>query len=275
MFDDETLETLKPSQEMAPLLQTLSGLLAAHECPDPAQALLLPWDELPFEDIARGAAMLPLMLEGWPLGAIPPDEFSAGDLLHELSVSFGIMSAEDLDEQFRLFVDGARSAADFRRVTDAPSLKRLIQNDAALGWSGFDIVPRDQELVERMRRRRMAADFFRGSLSWTALRGWDVAQGAALIAKARAADMISEAAAAPYWRRAAGELILRHGSWHSLSRSLLLGTFWDALAESSRLASEALSQTEGALEKLLGPGAPWSTIRWVQIENAGDLPEVF
>lgn len=84
--------------------------LAAHTGPDPQPPREFAWEEIPFAEVARTAAAFPLLFEGWTEGAIPATEYSAGDLLHELSSDLDIMSAEDLHERFLLLVEGARAS---------------------------------------------------------------------------------------------------------------------------------------------------------------------
>ena len=217
-FEEETLEILEPNAAMSPILKALDAALAVHTGPDPQPPREFAWEEIPFAEVARTAAAFPLLFEGWAEGAIPATEYSAGDLLHELSSDLDIMSAEDLHERFLLLVEGARASADFRRIMAAPSVKHLVRNEAGLGWSGFEVVPKNTELLERMRRKRMTADHFRGKFDWTALRGWDLALGAALITKAQAADMLTDEEALDYFRRIAGELLLRMTSRQALAQ---------------------------------------------------------
>jgi len=171
-FEEETLEILEPNAAMSPILKALDAALAAHTGPDPQPPREFAWEEIPFAEVARTAAAFPLLFEGWTEGAIPATEYSAGDLLHELSSDLDIMSAEDLHERFLLLVEGARASADFRRIMAAPSVKHLVRNEAGLGWSGFEVVPKNTELLERMRRKRMTADHFRGKFDWTAAGIW-------------------------------------------------------------------------------------------------------
>ena len=185
------------------------------------------------------------------------------------------MSAEDLHERFLLLVEGSRASADFRRIMAASSVKHLVRNEAGLGWSGFEVVPKNTELLERMRRKRMAADHFRGKLDWTALRGWDLALGAALITKAQAADMLTNEEALDYFRRIAGELLLRMTSRQALARAMLLGTFWTTLEVGEQQAAEGLRQAEQALDSLLSPEGVWGRTPWVQQKADADPPTVY
>ena len=185
------------------------------------------------------------------------------------------MSAEDLHERFLLLVEGARASADFRRIMAASSVKHLVRNEAGLGWSGFEVVPKNTELLERMRRKRMTADHFRGKFDWTALRGWDLALGAALITKAQAADMLTDEEALDYFRRIAGELLLRMTSRQALARAMLLGTFWTTLEVGEQQAAEGLRQAEQALDSLLSPEGVWGRTPWVQQKADADPPTVY
>ena len=274
-FEEETLEILEPNAAMSPILKALDAALAAHTGPDPQPPQEFAWEEIPFAEVARTAAAFPLLFEGWAEGAIPATEYSAGDLLHELSSDLDIMSAEDLHERFLLLVEGSRASADFRRIMAASSVKHLVRNEAGLGWSGFEVVPKNTELLERMRRKRMAADHFRGKLDWTALRGWDLALGAALITKAQAADMLTNEEALDYFRRIAGELLLRMTSRQALARAMLLGTFWTTLEVGEQQAAEGLRQAEQALDSLLSPEGVWGRTPWVQQKADADPPTVY
>ena len=135
--------------------------------------------------------------------------------------------------------------------------------------------PKNTELLERMRRKRMAADHFRGKLDWTALRGWDLALGAALITKAQAADMLTNEEALDYFRRIAGELLLRMTSRQALARAMLLGTFWTTLEVGEQQAAEGLRQAEQALDSLLSPEGVWGRTPWVQQKADADPPTVY
>ena len=137
------------------------------------------------------------------------------------------------------------------------------------------MVPKNTELLERMRRKRMAADHFRGKLDWTALRGWDLALGAALITKAQAADMLTDEEALDYFRRIAGELLLRMTSRQALARAMLLGTFWTTLEVGEQQAAEGLRQAEQALDSLLSPEGVWGRRPWVQQKTDADPPTVY
>ena len=267
-FEDETLEILEPGAAMAPVLKALDAALEAHSGPDAQAPREYLWEDIPFAEIAQAAASFPLLIEGWTEGAIPATEYSTGDLLHELSSNLDIMSAQDLDERFKLLVEGARASADFRKVLAASSVKKLVRNDAGLGWSGFEVVPQNAELLKRMSRKRMTADHFRGKLDWTALRGWDLALGAALISKALAAEMIEEEEALAYFRRITGELLLRCDGWQALARTMLLGIFWTALDAGESQTMEALQQAKKALDALLSPEGVWRKTDWTkQIED--------
>lgn len=272
--DDETLEILEPGATLAPILQDLDEALGRLAHPDLRPPLRALWDDAPFAEFAADAARLPLALEGWTDGVISSTGFTTGDLLHELSSDLGLMSAGDLNERFRMIVEGAAGSAEFRRVTEAPSLRALVRNDAGLGWSGFEVVQRNSEGFERMRRKRMTADRWRGVHDRTALRGWELVRGAALIVKARAADMIGPEAAEPYLRRVACELAVRCDSWHALARSALLGAFWEALDQSEGAADEALRRLEGRLGELLAPEGAWGARGWLALIPDAEPPEV-
>ena len=161
--------------------------------------------------------------------------------------------------------------------TNAARVRKVMRPLAAagLGWSGFEVVPKNTELLERMRRKRMAADHFRGKLDWTALRGWDLALGAALITKAQAADMLTDEEALDYFRRIAGELLLRMTSRQALARAMLLGTFWTTLEVGEQQAAEGLRQAEQALDSLLSPEGVWGRTPWVQQKADANPPTVY
>lgn len=283
--DEAPLELLTPSASMSALLSSLADVLdhtpadAADRAPDAAQAAApVFWDDLPVRAFVHEAARLPLLEEGWNAGEITDTDLSAGEILHEFSSTLGIMSSEDLDERFRLLVEGAGAAAEFKRVQNAATLKDLLKNDAALGWSGFDVVTHDKTVAERMERLRMTTDFFRGRLEWTALRGWDLLQGAAFVAKAGASDSASLEDVARMESRIAGELLLRCGSWQDLRRAWILGEFWKGLAVSEKAAAESLLRasktTATLLSTSLPPGA-WTAFPWPVVKADEDAPEVY
>ncbi len=236
------------------------------------------WDDIPVRAFVHEAARLPLLKEGWSSGEISDTDLSAGEILHEFSSTLEIMSSEDLDEHFRLLVEGAGAAADFKRVQDARCLKDLLKNDTALGWSGFDVVTHDKTLAARMERLRMTADFFRGRLDWTALRGWDLLQGAAFVAKAEASDSAAADDVARMESRIAGELLLRCASWQDLRRSWILGEFWKGVAMSEKAAAEALLQAAKTTATLLSvkkPQGAWTAFPWPVVKADEDAPEVY
>ena len=281
--DEAPLELLAPSASMSALLAALSGVLDRPAGDDaavsvsPAAAPVF-WDDLPVQAFVHEAARLPLLEEGWSAGEISDTDLSAGEILHELSSTLGIMSSEDLDERFRLLVEGAGAAADFRRVQSAERLKDLLKNDAVLGWSGFDVMTHDKTVAGRMERLRMTADFLRGRLDWTALRGWDLLQGAAFVVKAEASDTAPPEDVARMESRIAGELLLRCSSWEDLRRAWVLGEFWKGLATSERAAAEALQQAAKTADLLLStknPKGAWAAFAWPVVKADEDAPEVY
>lgn len=263
---------------MSALLATLTDVLDHPPAGESRTAASVFWDDLPVRAFVHEAARLPLLEEGWSAGEITDTDLSAGEILHEFSSTLEIMSSEDLDEHFRLLVEGAGAAANFKRVQDARCLKDLLKNDTALGWSGFDVVTHDKTLAARMERLRMTADFLRGRLDWTALRGWDLLQGAAFVTKAEASDSASPDDVARMEGRIAGELLLRCGSWRDLRRAWILGEFWKGVAVSERAAAEALLQAEKTTATLLSakkPQGAWAAFPWPVVKADEDAPEVY
>ena len=124
------------------------------------------------------------------------------------------------------------------------------------------MVPKNTELLERMRRKRMAADHFRGKLDWTALRGWDLALGAALITKAQALKAMNRY---PEAIGVLNSLILKD----STNTKVLID-----LAECYKLTGNS-RRAEQALDSLLSPEGVWGRTPWVQQKADADPPTVY
>ncbi|MDO5530885.1 DUF1266 domain-containing protein [Sutterella sp.] len=271
--DDEPFEILSPSPAMTALLSTLEKKLA--ELPDPeAKAPGIAWEDLPFVEFVSAAAKLPLMLMGWAGGEIARDDVAAGEILHELSTDFGIMSGEDLDEQLSLLIEGACSAAEWRRIAEAPTISKFLKNDTLLGWGGFEVENQDKDLRARLERRRMMVDFYRERVDWTGLRAPDLLKGAALLRKAIAADILPDRDTGLWSARIGAELLLRCGSWQGLARAALMGEVWQGLAQNDRAAADALTRASAAVDALLAPGGAWTLLPWPEQTADAEEPEI-
>ena len=182
--DDIPFEILSPTPGMAEVLLELRMRLDLWTKSDASPAVSHVWEDLPLQAFSAELARYPLILSGLGEGGAAEGSVPEADLYHRLSQELGIMSTDDLKTEFLDRVEGRHTAADFRRVQEAASIDDLVRNDMALGWSGFEITPKDDALVERARRERMFADYFRGALNWTHLRAWDIARAAALAEEA-------------------------------------------------------------------------------------------
>ena len=262
--DDIPFEILSPTPGMAEVLLELRMRLDLWTKSDASPAVAHVWEDLPLQAFSAELARYPLILSGLGEGGAAAGSVPEADLYHRLSQELGIMSTDDLKTEFLDRVEGRHTAADFRRVQEAASIDDLVRNDMALGWSGFEITPKDDALVERARRERMFADYFRGALNWTHLRAWDIARAAALAEEARAAEMIDEVLSASFATRTSGEALVRFSSWHAWARSLITARVWLALEERDRAALETLRREEKLLDGLLE--GPWKRFPWPRLK---------
>ena len=136
--DEEPIELLMPSAAMQPVLSDLRAALVRLGDVKTRSAPRV-WDNIDFEGTAANIARFTLWTEGWDEGVIPAgDVNAASDVGHRLSTELEIMSPDDLEERFRVIVDGAPVTRLYRRISDAQTVSRLMKDTMALGWSGFD-----------------------------------------------------------------------------------------------------------------------------------------
>ena len=177
--DEEPIELLMPSAAMQPVLSDLRAALVRLGDVKTRSAPRV-WDNIDFEGTAANIARFTLWTEGWDEGVIPAgDVNAASDVGHRLSTELEIMSPDDLEERFRVIVDGAPVTRLYRRISDAQTVSRLMKDTMALGWSGFDMLALSPAEQETMRRRRMFVDAFRNDFDWTRLRALELSQSAA------------------------------------------------------------------------------------------------
>ena len=139
--DEEPIELLMPSAAMQPVLSDLRAALVRLGDVKTRSAPRV-WDNIDFEGTAANIARFTLWTEGWDEGVIPAgDVNAASDVGHRLSTELEIMSPDDLEERFRVIVDGAPVTRLYRRISDAQTVSRLMKDTMALGWSGFDMLP--------------------------------------------------------------------------------------------------------------------------------------
>lgn len=219
--DEEPIELLMPSAAMQPVLSDLRAALVRLGDVKTRSAPRV-WDNIDFESTAANIARFTLWTEGWDEGVIPAgDVNAASDIGHRLSAELEIMSPDDLEERFRVIVDGAPVTRLYRRISDAQTVSRLMKDTMALGWSGFDMLALSPAEQETMRRRRMFVDAFRNDFDWTRLRALELSQGAALLEAALYVEMVQPADIERLSRRIAGEAIARCASWTAFARALL------------------------------------------------------
>ncbi len=269
-FDDAELpfDILAPSAAMVPVVTGLRTALSELSVSDKTPQQAFAWDELPMVRFGLEAARHPILFHGFDPGEIleMSDPALREETLQYLSNDLGIMSEEDLKTHFHAQIEGARTAAHFRRIQEAPSVEDLLRNDIAIGWGRMEKLEPSPEERARTTRQRMFCDFFRSSVDWTRLRGWDVAQAAALITAALAVEMMTEKATLPYFERITGELLVRFANWHDFSRSLLTAEVFLALEKSEAAALLALRDGRNRLAGLLE--GPWAHFPWPRIRTA-------
>lgn len=191
--DEEPIELLMPSAAMQPVLSDLRAALVRLGDVKTRSAPRV-WDNIDFEGTAANIARFTLWTEGWDEGVIPAgDVNAASDVGHRLSTELEIMSPDDLEERFRVIVDGAPVTRLYRRISDAQTVSRLMKDTMALGWSGFDMLALSPAEQETMRRRRMFVDAFRNDFDWTRLRALELSQSAALLEAALYVEMVQPA----------------------------------------------------------------------------------
>ena len=201
--DEEPIELLMPSAAMQPVLSDLRAALVRLGDVKTRSAPRV-WDNIDFEGTAANIARFTLWTEGWDEGVIPAgDVNAASDVGHRLSTELEIMSPDDLEERFRVIVDGAPVTRLYRRISDAQTVSRLMKDTMALGWSGFDMLALSPAEQETMRRRRMFVDAFRNDFDWTRLRALELSQSAALLEAALYVEMVQPAASRARRSRAA------------------------------------------------------------------------
>lgn len=189
--DEEPIELLMPSAAMQPVLSDLRAALVRLGDVKTRSAPRV-WDNIDFEGTAANIARFTLWTEGWDEGVIPAgDVNAASDVGHRLSTELEIMSPDDLEERFRVIVDGAPVTRLYRRISDAQTVSRLMKDTMALGWSGFDMLALSPAEQETMRRRRMFVDAFRNDFDWTRLRALELSQSAALLEAALYVELFS------------------------------------------------------------------------------------
>lgn len=266
--NEELIESLAPSAAMLPLLGSLSEALERLKRGDKTLPRAYDWDDIPMRQFSEMLARFPLALQGWPQGRLDPINRSSGerDLLHHLLSDLDIMSEEDLEERFRSLMEGSRLAAAYRKIAGAPAVANLLRNEIALGWGGFSMTSTDPQLEERVRRRRMYADRYRGVFDWTHVRAWDIAQGAVLVLEADACDVLIGCNPEGYFSRISGEMLVRFSSWHEYARALLFSYVWLKLEEGIGQAEEALAEGEKTLDMLLT--GPWAQFPWPRIRKS-------
>lgn len=266
--NEELLESLAPSPAMLPLLGSLSEALDCLKRGDRTLARAYDWDEIPMQDFTAMLARFPLALQGWPEGELDPIRRMSGerDLLHHLLTDLDIMSEEDFEERFRSLMEGSHTAAAYRKIASAPAVADLLRNEMALGWGGFSMTTTDPQVEERIRRRRMYTDRYRGVFDWTHVRAWDIAQGAVLLLEAEAGDVLIGRNPIGYFSRVSGEMLVRFSSWHEYARAILFAYVWIALEDGIRQAEEALERGAATLEMLLK--GPWGGFAWPRIRKS-------
>ena len=235
--DEEPIELLMPSAAMQPVLSDLRAALVRLGDVKTRSAPRV-WDNIDFEGTAANIARFTLWTEGWDEGVIPAgDVNAASDVGHRLSTELEIMSPDDLEERFRVIVDGAPVTRLYRRISDAQTVSRLMKDTMALGWSGFD---------------------------WTRLRALELSQGAALLEAALYVEMVQPADIERLRRRIAGEAIARCASWTAFARALLCARTFCSLRDGALSTRSRIAEDEARLTALLS--GPWQ-VAWPRIAS--------
>lgn len=255
--DEEPIELLMPSAAMQPVLSDLRAALVRLGDVKTRSAPRV-WDNIDFEGTAANIARFTLWTEGWDEGVIPAgDVNAASDVDHRLSTELEIMSPDDLEERFRVIVDGAPVTRLYRRISDAQTVSRLMKDTMALGWSGFDMLALSPAEQETMRRRRMFVDAFRNDFDWTRLRALELSQSAALLEAALYVEMVQPADIERLRRRIAGEAIARCASWTAFARALLCARTFCSLRDGALSTRSRIAEDEARLTALLS--GPWQS----------------
>ena len=236
--DEEPIELLMPSAAMQPVLSDLRAALVRLGDVKTRSAPRV-WDNIDFEGTAANIARFTLWTEGWDEGVIPAgDVNAASDVGHRLSTELEIMSPDDLEERFRVIVDGAPVTRLYRRISDAQTVSS----------------PAEQET---MRRRRMFVDAFRNDFDWTRLRALELSQSAALLEAALYVEMVQPADIERLRRRIAGEAIARCASWTAFARALLCARTFCSLRDGALSTRSRIAEDEARLTALLS--GPWQS----------------
>lgn len=276
--DDVTLVILAPSQAMGQLLRELENAferLSALPGAARREVRPVPWESIDLAAFVHEAARLPLLAEGWPEGEIPEGDLAAGEVLHELATDSDMMSGEDLESALRSAVEGRGAASEWRRISEVESIGQLLKNDTAIGWSGFEVMNRDETLRQRLERRRMMTDHFRDRFDWRNLRVHDLLGAARLLEKALAAEVVAPDVARRWQARIGAELLLRADGWRDIARDALLGALWSGLEKNEKTAGEALALARRSLEALLSAQGAWSRRDWPEQAPDEEPPAVY
>ncbi len=265
--NESPIEILTPSPTVVPVLTALRDALDQLSQPDRLTARAWFWDDLPVLDFSKEVSRYRLMTLGVDGGFFEGSANSndSRDLLHHLSNELDIMSEQDLSDQFRGLIEGSHLSKAFRTVYDADVFEDLIRNEIGLGWGGIELIKQDKAEIDKLRRQRMFADYFRGGVTWTQMRAWDASGASILILAALSADMLTSKRASQYLSRAAGELIVRYGSWHAFAKALLIARVYEALGEGAAKAAEVLEAEKKRLDELLS--GPWAAFPWPKVKS--------
>lgn len=263
---DDTIEILAPSPTMTPVIEALRSRWAALQTLPTTPVTAYTFEALPVVAFAREFARFTVMRAGFAEGLYPTlDQAKATDLVPHLSLDYQIMSEDDLAEQFRFRVEGANVAAHYRKIAQTPQLKTLLRDENALGWSGFIVdEPVSSHKSAVLHRERMLIDYFRGSVEWSFLRGYDLSRSAMLILEALAVEMISVERAQFYLARTVGEMVLRYSNWRDFARSLLFTMTFMNVSTSEHHALEMMDVEFQRLQTCLT--TYWMDFAWPRIK---------
>ena len=270
--DEEPIELLMPSAAMQPVLSDLRAALVRLGDVKTRSAPRV-WDNIDSEGTAANIARFTLWTEGWDEGVIPAgDVNAASDVGHRLSTELEIMSPDDLEERFRVIVDGAPVTRLYRRISDAQTVSRLMKDTMALGWSGFDMLAlarragddAPQAHVRRRLPQRLRLD--------APARPRALSSGAALLGAALPSKRWS-AADERLRRRIAGEAIARCASWTAFARALLCARTFCSLRDGALSTRSRIAEDEARLTALSALKSPLSARRAVGRSRAECPPE--
>ena len=257
LLEDETYELLTPSADFLPVLQALDQRVERWLV---APALATPgdWDSYAWLTFTRALGLFVAQRQGFNLER-PLVEH---DVLHWLSTELELMDANDLDQVFHHWVDGNPLSRHYRRIADAPQVRKLLENDSVMGWSGFSTQTLDREEAHRLRRQRMFVDTYRDVFNWTALRAFELSQAAALVCLASEIGMIDAIKAKPYARRLTVESSVRFSSWEAVAVSLLRASVFQRAGEDSEEQLKELAQDDERLHHY--DQSVWQPLGWPQ-----------